>query len=88
MNIDTLAGQGTDLKGQFKEGLGNATGDPALRQDGIADQISGNARKGFGALRDFAQERPFAAAAVAGVVGMAVLGSLRGKQTGTRRTRD
>jgi uncharacterized protein YjbJ (UPF0337 family) len=79
MNIDTLAGEGTDLKGKFKEGLGNATGDAALRQEGIADQVSGNLRKAFGELRDFAREQPVVAAAVIGVVGFALLSS-RGKR--------
>ncbi|MEO5773966.1 MAG: CsbD family protein [Sphingomicrobium sp.] len=80
MNIDTLAGEGTELKGQFKEGLGNATGDPLLQRDGMADQLSDNLRKGFGAVRDFARERPMAAAAVAGTFALALFGSLRGKR--------
>jgi uncharacterized protein YjbJ (UPF0337 family) len=87
MNIDTLAGEGTDMKGRFKESLGNASGDRRLQQDGVADQVSGNVRKGVGALRDFARERPFAAAAAAGVFGMAILGSLRGRSSGDRRSR-
>lgn len=81
MNIDILAGEGTDLKGRFKESLGNATGDPALQQDGLADQVIGNVRKGFGSLRDFARNQPFAAAAT-GVVAIALLGSLRGRTRG------
>jgi uncharacterized protein YjbJ (UPF0337 family) len=86
MNIDTLAGEGTDIKGRFKESLGDATGDSALQQDGIADQLSGNVRKGIGALRDFARNQPLTAAAVAGVLGYAMLGSLRGQRgTSSRR---
>jgi uncharacterized protein YjbJ (UPF0337 family) len=77
MNIDTLAGEGTDLKGKFKEGLGNATGDAALRQEGIADQVAGNVRKAFGELRDFVREKPVAAAIVIGMVGFALLSSRR-----------
>jgi uncharacterized protein YjbJ (UPF0337 family) len=80
MNIDTLAGEGTELKGQFKESLGNATGDTALQQDGVMDQLSGNARQAVGALRDFARNRPFAAA-LAGVVGLVVLGGLRQRRS-------
>ncbi len=82
MNIDTVAGEGVDLKGRFKESLGNAIGDTALQQDGLADQIAGNVRKGFGSLRDFARNQPFAAAAAAGVVAIALLGSLRGRKSG------
>ena len=85
MNIDTLAGEGTDMKGRLKTGLGNATNDPGLQQDGMVDQLSGQARKGIGAVRDFAREKPLAAAAVAGVLGLAVLGGLKGK-TGTARS--
>ena len=81
MNIDTIAGEGTNMKGRFKESLGDATGDPALRQDGAADQLSGNLRKGVGALRDFARNQPLAAAAVAGLVGVVLFGGSR------RRTR-
>jgi uncharacterized protein YjbJ (UPF0337 family) len=79
MNIDILAGEGTELKGKFKEGLGKATGDSALRQEGIVDQISGNVRKVFGELRDFAREQPVAAAVVIAMAGFALLGS-RGKR--------
>lgn len=79
MNIDTLAGEGTNLKGRFKESLGDAVGDPALRSDGVADQMSGSTRKAFGALRDFARDRPFVAAAIAVVVGVALAGGLRGR---------
>jgi uncharacterized protein YjbJ (UPF0337 family) len=80
MNIDTLAGEGTNLKGQFKESLGDATGDPLLQRDGMADQLSGNIRKGFGALRDFSRNQPLLAAAAAGAALLAVFGSLRGKR--------
>ena len=79
MNIDTLAGEGTDLKGRFKSSLGDATGDPALQQDGAMDQLSGNVRKGVGAVRDFAKRQPVATAAAAGLFGLALLKSLRGR---------
>lgn len=81
MNIDTLEGTGTQTKGQFKEGLGRATGDPALQQDGVADQVSGSVRKGVGQVRDFAMKQPLATAAAAGVIGLAILNSLRGKKS-------
>jgi uncharacterized protein YjbJ (UPF0337 family) len=77
MNIDTIAGEGTNLKGRFKETLGDATNDPALRQDGMADQISGTARKAIGDLRDFAERQPLVAAAAAVLIGFALLGGLR-----------
>ena len=77
MNIDTLAGEGTDMKGRLKTGLGNATNDPGLQQDGAIDQLSGQARKGFGAVRDFATRQPLATA-VAGVAALALLTKLGG----------
>jgi uncharacterized protein YjbJ (UPF0337 family) len=85
MNIDKIAGEGTELKGRFKESLGNAAGDPGLRRDGVSDQLSGKARKSFGALRDFVHDQPLAAAAIAGVIGFALLQGSRG--TSYRRTR-
>ena len=87
MNIDTLAGEGTELKGKFKESLGDAAGDPALQRDGRADQLSGKTRQGFGALRDFARDQPIAAAAIAGLVGFALLNSFGGNRTGGSRRR-
>lgn len=86
MNIDTLAGEGTNFKGRFKESLGDAAGDPALQRAGIADQVSGEIRKGFGSLRDFARDKPFAAL-LAGVVGVALISRLGGRWTGIGRAR-
>ena len=60
----------------------------------MVDQISGKVQKTFGdtketvaknaapladKARKFASDRPFAAAALAGVVGLAILNTLRGK---------
>ncbi|WP_205481219.1 CsbD family protein [Sphingomonas arenae] len=79
MNIDTLAGEGTQMKGNFKSALGDATGDPKLRQDGAADQLSGGVRKGVGAVRDFAKRQPVATAAAAALFGFGLLKTLRGR---------
>lgn len=87
MNIDTLAGEATNMKGKFKEGLGDASGDRDLQRDGVADQLSGNVRKGFGALRDFARDQPLLAAAIAGLVGFALLKSSTANQAGSGRNR-
>jgi uncharacterized protein YjbJ (UPF0337 family) len=81
MNIDTLAGEGTNMKGRFKESLGVAVGDRELQSDGAADQVSGNTRKLVGSLRDFVRDQPVVAAAVALVVGIALAGGLRGRTT-------
>ncbi len=80
MNIDTLAGEGTNLKGRFKESLGTAVGDRELQSEGAADQVSGNARKVVGGLRDFVRDQPVIAAVAALVVGIALTGGFRGRR--------
>ncbi|KQN94216.1 general stress protein CsbD [Sphingomonas sp. Leaf231] len=94
MNTDTLAGSTTDVGGKLKEGLGKAFGDDTLRTEGKADQAEGTIQKTYGEARDvvegsirpvmdyarqFMRERPFTAAAVGGVLGIAIINSLRGK---------
>ncbi len=94
MNSDTLTGTTSDLGGKLKEGLGNAIGDKSLQAEGSADQLSGTVQKTYGQAKDaveenirpvidyvrqFSKERPFTAAAVAGVLGIALINTLRGK---------
>jgi len=94
MNTDTLSGEGRDLVGKVKETAGDVVGDSALQAEGLGDQIAGKAQKAVGAVKDavansgpvveqakgFVKARPFAFAALAGVVGMAVLNTLRGRR--------
>lgn len=94
MNGDTIGGEGRDMGGKLKETTGNLTGDSALQGEGIVDQLGGKAQKAVGAARDaltangpivdqvkgFAQKRPFAFAALAGVLGIALINTLRGKR--------
>lgn len=79
MNIDTIAGEGTMAKGRVKETLGNATGDPVLQQEGIADQITGNVRQAFGAVRDFAKNQPVLTALIAGLIGASLFARTRSR---------
>ena len=93
MNTTTLNGEGQNLAGNVKEGLGKATGDTSLQNEGLADQLSGNAKQIVGAARDvianpaptvekakgFAKARPYATAAAVGVIGLAILNTLRGR---------
>jgi uncharacterized protein YjbJ (UPF0337 family) len=79
MNSDTVVGQTKNATGQVKEVAGKALGDEQMQGEGIADQISGTVQNVFGKARDFARERPFAAAALGGVIGLAILNTLRGK---------
>lgn len=88
MNNDTLEGQARDIGGRVKETTGVLTGDEALRSEGAVDQVSGNAQKAVGSLRDalapitshakeFARAKPMATAALVGVLGVALLNTLR-----------
>ena len=94
MNTDTLSGAATDTSGKIKETLGGAIGDKSLQSEGAADQLSGTVQKTVGQAKDvveenirplvdyvrqFSKERPFTAAAVAGVLGIALINTLRGK---------
>jgi uncharacterized protein YjbJ (UPF0337 family) len=93
MNTTTLEGQGQNVAGNLKEGLGKAIGDTSLQSEGVTDQVVGNVKQAAGAAKDaianpgplldkakgFARDRPFAAAALVGVIGVALLNTLRGK---------
>lgn len=95
MNEDTLMGEGREIAGKVKKVAGDATNDPSLEAEGVIDQLVGTAQKTVGVAREtlaaegppllakarrFARERPFASAALAGVVGLAILNTLRGKR--------
>ena len=94
MNSDNIGGEGRDIGGKLKETAGNLTGDSRLQSEGLADQLGGKAQKAVGVARDtlsgtgpvvgqvkdFARNRPFAFAALAGVLGIALLNTLRGKR--------
>uniref|UniRef100_UPI0035C9D0FC CsbD family protein n=1 Tax=uncultured Sphingomonas sp. TaxID=158754 RepID=UPI0035C9D0FC len=93
MNSTQLEGAGQDLGGNIKEAAGNITGDQTLEGKGIADQVVGNAKQVAGAAidavsnpgplvdkaRSFARQRPYATAALVGVLGLALINTLRGK---------
>ncbi|HEX8445365.1 MAG TPA: CsbD family protein [Sphingomonas sp.] len=94
MNTDILSGSATDLGGKIKETIGGAIGDKRLQSEGAVDQLGGTVQKTIGEARDavegsvrplidyvrqFSRERPFTAAAVAGVLGIAIVNTLRGR---------
>ncbi|MEG3162507.1 CsbD family protein [Sphingomonas sp. LB2R24] len=94
MNTDTLNGTAANVGGKLKETLGGAIGDKSLRSEGAEDQLGGTIQKTVGQAKDavednirplldyvrqFSKERPFTAAALAGVLGIAVINTLRGK---------
>ena len=92
MNGDTIRGEINSTLGEAKEGLGKATGDTTMQAGGVVDQVKGAIQKTLGArdesgqpeivgkARQFAKDRPWATAALAGVVGMAILNTLRGRR--------
>ena len=93
MTDTQLSGEGQDLKGKVKETAGDLTGDRSLQGEGLTDQVTGKLQKAFGKVGDaaganpltdkartFARERPWATAALAGVLGVALLNTLRGKR--------
>jgi len=80
MNRDTLEGQGRNLGGQVKEVVGKAAGDEQLQGSGVADQLTGSMQNVYGKARDFAKKRPMATATLAGVIGLALLNTLRGRR--------
>jgi uncharacterized protein YjbJ (UPF0337 family) len=91
MNNDTLEGSTRDIGGRVKETTGVLTGDERLRSEGVADQVGGNAQKAVGAARDavapiinqakdFARAKPMATVALVGVIGVALLNTLRGRR--------
>lgn len=97
MNETMLAGEGRDILGKAEETAGDLTGNRALQSEGLGDQLRGKAEKVVGAARDalaldgeplldrarrFARERPFVAATLAGVLGLALLNTLRGRRAG------
>ena len=75
-------------------GVGPATGDRTLREEGNGDQLGGKVQQRYGEakntiedtlrpaidqVRQFVRDRPFASAALGGVLGLALINTLRGK---------
>lgn len=69
MDSDRINGEGNDLKGQIKEGLGNITGDSKLKAEGAEDQIAGMAQRTFGQARDTLRDAAENVSSQAGTVG-------------------
>ena len=90
MNTDTLAGTAKDIAGSVKQTAGTALGDESLKEQGLTDQIVGKGQAMFGDAKDaaapavdkvksVARKQPWAAALAAGVVGLALIGTLKGR---------
>ncbi len=48
---DEIKGQGKQIKGAVKEGLGKLTGDRDLEDSGTADKVEGDVQQGFGKVK-------------------------------------
>lgn len=48
---DEIKGQGKQIKGAVKEGLGKLTGDRDLQDSGTADKVEGDVQQGFGKVK-------------------------------------
>jgi uncharacterized protein YjbJ (UPF0337 family) len=48
MNDDELKGKADQVKGRIKQGVGDLTRDQHLRDEGVADEASGEVRETFG----------------------------------------
>jgi uncharacterized protein YjbJ (UPF0337 family) len=51
MNKDELNGKVDRLKGNVKQGVGDATGNERMHDEGVADEAAGNVEEGFGKTR-------------------------------------
>ena len=51
MNRDEIDGKVDKLKGRVKQGVGDATNDQRLHDEGVADEAAGNIEEGFGKAR-------------------------------------
>ena len=52
MNKDEVKGKLNQAKGNVKQGIGKATGNQRLRDEGVADEASGDVQEGVGKLKD------------------------------------
>jgi uncharacterized protein YjbJ (UPF0337 family) len=88
---DAITGELNNVTGRVKETAGAATGDRSLQAGGVVDQVKGAVQKAIapgadgqpevvGKAKAFAKERPWATAALLGVLSLATLGTLRGKR--------
>ena len=52
MNKDEAKGKLDQAKGKTKQEIGDATGNDRLRDEGLADEASGDVREGFGNAKE------------------------------------
>ena len=52
MNKDQAQGQFDQMKGKVKQGIGKATGDEVLHDEGVGDEVAGNVKEGVGKAKE------------------------------------
>ena len=52
MNKDEVKGKLDQAKGKVKQGIGKATGDQRMHDEGVADEAAGDVQEGIGKLKD------------------------------------
>ena len=50
-NQDEVKGKLDQMKGKIKQGVGEATGNERLHDEGVADELAGDVREGFGTTK-------------------------------------
>ena len=50
-NRDEIKGKANQLKGQVKQGIGRATSDDRLHDEGVADEAAGDVQEGAGTVK-------------------------------------
>ena len=48
---DRIRGSAEQAKGKVKQGIGKATGDERMHDEGVADEASGDVREGVGKVK-------------------------------------
>lgn len=51
MNRDEIEGKAEAVKGRVKQGVAHLVDDPALHDEGVADEAAGRAQEGFGTAK-------------------------------------
>ena len=52
MDKDRIAGSAKEIKGNVKQAVGKAVGDPKLESEGKADKIEGKVQNAIGGIKD------------------------------------
>jgi len=52
MEKEQVTGQVDKLKGKAKQAVADATRNPNLHDEGVADEVKGNVKQGYGKVKD------------------------------------